>query len=161
MGKGGQTSSVSLTGVLSVQKRCRSRRSGDANMTDRHLRHTCTSLFHPRPRNSQRSIFARQKSKISRRTSSERAPIVTRGEICPTTYNTISHRHRGQQLSAAHSTYPVLEPPLIPFDNIARAFPSSCEFQKTHLFGLEKHQRVSDGRHQCHWTGSLSLMVQR
>jgi hypothetical protein len=44
--KGGQISNFSLTGVLSVQIRRRSRRSGDAKTRYRHLRHTCTRGCH-------------------------------------------------------------------------------------------------------------------
>ncbi|KAI0249326.1 hypothetical protein BJV78DRAFT_1228811, partial [Lactifluus subvellereus] len=54
IGKGGQTSNVSLTGVLYVQRRHRSKRSGDANTRYRHLWHTCTSLFHGHSHGSSR-----------------------------------------------------------------------------------------------------------
>ncbi|KAH9974468.1 hypothetical protein BGW80DRAFT_1304268, partial [Lactifluus volemus] len=53
MGKGGQISSIFLTGVLFVQKRRRSRRSGDANTVYRHLWHTRTSLDHATARECQ------------------------------------------------------------------------------------------------------------
>jgi hypothetical protein len=45
-GRGGQTSSVSLAGVLATQKRCRLRRRGDPKTRLRHRRHTCTSDCH-------------------------------------------------------------------------------------------------------------------
>ena len=45
-GKDGQTSSVSLAGVLGVQTSRRLRRRGDPKTTLRHRRHTCTSVCH-------------------------------------------------------------------------------------------------------------------
>ncbi|KAI0296233.1 hypothetical protein BC826DRAFT_1005999 [Russula brevipes] len=46
MGKGGQTSSVLLAGVLYVHRSCRFRRCVDANTTLRHRPQTCTSVCH-------------------------------------------------------------------------------------------------------------------
>src|SRR6266850_1231927 len=66
IGKAGQTSSHAFTGVLVVQWSFRSRRRGDAKTTLRHLRQTCTSVYHP-------SVLAasfKYISKISRRTLS-------------------------------------------------------------------------------------------
>ena len=46
MGKGGQISSISLTGVLGVPTIRRPRRYGDENMTYCHLLNICTSVCH-------------------------------------------------------------------------------------------------------------------
>jgi hypothetical protein len=46
MGKGGQISNDVFTGVLEVHTIVRFRRSGDAKMTRRHLRHTRTNGLH-------------------------------------------------------------------------------------------------------------------
>ena len=46
IGKGGQTSSASLTGVLGVQPSRRLRRRGDSKTMLRHRRQTCTSFCH-------------------------------------------------------------------------------------------------------------------
>ena len=69
IGNAGQTSSVSLAGVLAVQTSCRSRRCGDLKTALRHRRWTCTSICH-----ASISFFENgaspQKSNISSRTSS-------------------------------------------------------------------------------------------
>ena len=73
-----------------VQRRCRSRRSGDENTTNRHLWNTCTRLYHVR----KGSKCGMKNWKTSKRTLSGSAPIVTRGasEIQPTPYSKPSLR---------------------------------------------------------------------
>ena len=46
MGSSGQTSSASLTGLVSVQRSRRRKGRGEANTRHRHRRHTCTSACH-------------------------------------------------------------------------------------------------------------------
>jgi hypothetical protein len=70
MGRGGQMSSVFLTGVLESQKSRRSRRQGDANTRCRHFWHTCTSLFHGHVSAVGLLLDNRYTSKIFRRTLS-------------------------------------------------------------------------------------------
>ena len=79
-GKGGQTSSVSLAGVLFEQTRHRLSRRGDPKTTLRQRRHTCTSVCHSskstfRPRPS----ASTKKSNISSRTSSGSMSIESPG----------------------------------------------------------------------------------
>src|SRR5712691_1647205 len=45
-GRGGECASMSATGVRYVQRRERPRCDADARMRKRHLRQTCTSLYH-------------------------------------------------------------------------------------------------------------------
>ena len=96
-GKAGQTSSVSLTGVLAVQTSCKSRRRGDPKMRVLQRRHTCTSFCHDSIfrfacSSSGRNRFRNtstlmQRSNIDSRTSSGSTKI---GIAWPTTHNQIS-----------------------------------------------------------------------
>src|SRR5712671_4691746 len=73
MGRGGQIFSDLLTGLLGLQSSTRRRCRGEANMTCRHLRHTCTYVFHHDRSNRSASP---QSENISKRTSSGRTSIV-------------------------------------------------------------------------------------
>ena len=96
-GKAGQTSSVSLAGVLAVQTSCKSRRRGDPKTRVLQRRHTCTSFCHDsiflfacsssgRNRFRTTSTFM-QRSNIDSRTSSGSTEI---GIAWPTTHDQIS-----------------------------------------------------------------------
>ncbi|KAI0301341.1 hypothetical protein BC826DRAFT_988838 [Russula brevipes] len=58
MGKAGQISSISLTGVSLLQRSRRSKWRGEAKTRSRHLRHTCTSVCHS-SRCSDLSLYGR------------------------------------------------------------------------------------------------------
>src|ERR1700761_4725468 len=75
IGKVGQIPRLFLTGVPYVQEIRRLRRSGDANVICRHLRHTCTSTCHFHML-WKISSLSRQKSNISSKTSSGSTLIV-------------------------------------------------------------------------------------
>jgi hypothetical protein len=77
IGRVGQTSSACDAAVADLHTSCRSRWLGHAKRTCRHLRHTCDNVCHGHI-SSYRSHSRRQKLNIYRRTSSERASIVTR-----------------------------------------------------------------------------------
>jgi hypothetical protein len=79
MGIGGRISSSSLTCVRGVQRNWRSNRRGDMKMSCLHLRQTWTSVFHI---HGSQPESIRQKSNMSRRTSSGSMSNVTR----PATY---------------------------------------------------------------------------
>src|SRR5712691_264962 len=49
-GRGGECASMSATGVRCAQRRERPRWDADARIRDRHLRQTCTSLYHQHSR---------------------------------------------------------------------------------------------------------------
>src|SRR5216684_7749018 len=73
IGKDGQMSIISFTGVLFVQTSRRPRRRGDPKTTSRHLRQTCTSVCH----SSIHSASFLKTSNISRRATSGSISIVT------------------------------------------------------------------------------------
>ena len=78
IGKAGQTSSLSLTGVLDVQRSCKLRRSGDPKTMFRQCRHTCTSVCQASiPSDERRRAWRIYNSNMSRNTSSGRTSIVT------------------------------------------------------------------------------------
>ena len=75
-GNAGQTSSVSLAGVLVVQTSCRWRRRGDPKTTFRHRRHTWARFCHASNSSLVITLFSRaQKSNIASRASSGRMSI--------------------------------------------------------------------------------------
>ena len=78
MGKVGQISSISLTGVTGVQRSCKPRRRGEANRTCRQYRHTCARIFHSHTKYafSDNMEDIRQKSNMSRRMLSGKSLIV-------------------------------------------------------------------------------------
>jgi len=93
IGNGGQVSTNFHTVVLESHWSARCRCRGDAKMIHRHLLQTCTSGFHiPMVKSS---LSPRQRSNISRRTSSGRISIVT----CPAIHRTSQHSCWTQQLS--------------------------------------------------------------
>ena len=100
IGNSGQISSISLTDLVRVQRRCRSRRRGDANTTFRHLRHTCTSVCHQSScSKSSSSSSSAQKSNISRRISSGSVPIVTCRRSWPMPLKFSDHLKRDKRLT--------------------------------------------------------------
>jgi hypothetical protein len=93
IGNGGQVSTKSLEVVPPSHWSARCRRRGDVKMIHRHLLQTCTRRFHIPTGKS--SLYPRQKSNMSRRTSSERTSIAT----CPAVHRTSQHPWGTQQRS--------------------------------------------------------------
>ena len=93
IGNGGQVSSKFLKVVLASHWSARCRCRGDAKVIDRHLLQTCTKGFHiPMGKTS---LCPRQRSNMSRRTSSGRISIVT----CPAIHHTSQHQWGTKQRS--------------------------------------------------------------
>lgn len=73
----GETSSISLVGVLSEQRSFRCRRTGDAKTIYRHLRQTCTSVYlyqRSAPHNLQKDIIGKCSDSILSVTCACNAP---------------------------------------------------------------------------------------
>jgi len=143
IGNSGQISSMFLTGLVYVQRSCRSRRRGDANTTFLHVRHTCTSVCH-----QSYPWSCGQKSNISKRISSGSVPIVTCRWNWPMPLEFTNHSKRDRQ-ATAHLRVCCL-PPIALFGGV------QCTFQK---WGLGQSAPKGWSGTNSPWSNCLTVRI--